>query len=125
MLHTLLRIGLILLAFVHGTGLYDNAVAGDYDLGLPDAYYDWVLIPVTFIVGLYAAFKLFKFYGEPFWGVIMLAIALWWNPIDNPLRKFGSIEIYDPVSVWTILNLSVCIIGFYLAWKIEDKNPAN
>ncbi len=126
MQNTILRIGLILLSLVHGIGLYDNAVASDsgYDLGLPDAYYDWVLIPVTFVVGLFAAYKLFK-YRHHIWAIIMLVMAFWWNPIDNPLRKFGSIEIYDPISVWTILNLTVFFVGFYLAWKVEDYKTSH
>lgn len=125
MQHTILRIGLIILAFTHGIGLYDNAARKGYDLGLPDAYYDWVLIPITFIVGLFGAYMLYKKYHHKVWAGIMLLMALWWNPVDNPLRKFGSVEIYDPITVWTILNSAVVIVAFYLVWKVEDYKTSD
>ncbi len=62
----ILRILLCLLGAIHAIGIAE----------MPNAYYDYLLVPATFAIGLYAAFSYFKQQDKELLPALFIVIAV-------------------------------------------------
>ncbi|SMN00091.1 hypothetical protein SPONN_1266 [uncultured Candidatus Thioglobus sp.] len=95
-----LRILLYILGAIHAIGI----------LEMPNAYYDYLLYPATFTIGLYAAFCHFKQSDKELLPVLFIFIAVFWNPF------FHEFAANIPKIIWMPINATMALYLFGLGW---------